>query len=144
MMYSITYKTVWWSQLDQSTAGWKPAMSVSGKDVGREGNDTCKQSAQYVIAKRKPRTKTSRCTTSCTHWHTYIMLLLQNCTIIQQIWIQPTICFFTRNLLPGLCFTHHKYSDPSNNALHGPIGLWSTWKQAIFTFYRVLWFCNKQ
>lgn len=33
-------------------------MSVSGKDVGREGNDTCKQAAQYVMGKRKPRTKT--------------------------------------------------------------------------------------
>lgn len=35
-------------------------MSLSGKDVGWEGNDTCKQPVQDVVGKSKLRTKSSR------------------------------------------------------------------------------------
>lgn len=69
MMYSITTKLSDDQQPDHSTARWKPTTSVSGKDVGREGNDTCKQAAQYVTGKRKLRTELEETHPQVTHLH---------------------------------------------------------------------------
>lgn len=43
-----------------------------------------------------------------------------------------------------LCFTQHKHSLTSNNALDGPLSIQSPWKPALFIFYRVLWIYNKE